>query len=627
MRKKFLTVMLSLLMGTMTMLGAVIDKTSFVSTDNTSWGGNYVGWAAPSVTTADGRTSAMVESYENVATVTPGTKLHQTISGLTNGTYTVVLYANDCYANKVDGGISESSDTIAYVFATSGNSTYKTSVTSEVADSKSTNGEYTIDNVVVTDGTLTLGLATSATGTNWHSIQIKSLTQTTSTDYETLTSELGNANALLDSTMSSAAKATLNSAITTAQSITESSESSAISSALTQLEAAMETAETSIASYNVILGDTKAESSLDNWTRDANGAQFVVNTWSDQGKTDGSNMTTPFVQEWTGSAYTLDDGNIYYTLNGVDPGIYSASVLVRVMSEAGKDIEGKVNVSLNDGTAVEVVANATDGTYTNTNTNVVEKCKYATVTVVGVVGDDGVLKLTTTLAGANYNWIAFKNLSFTQGCTLSDQSVPNVTGDAANVTINRTIYSGYNTLALPFATTAEALGVKAYTITGGTSSSINAEEVTELEANKPYIVYASADIQGLTLSNVTLVEATPGEATAGNWTFNANYTPNFDMTGMYGVVDNQVKLGITGATLDGLRGYFTYNGTNAKGAVINFGDATGIDGVKLDANGNLVVDIYNVNGQLVQSNANAATATQNLPKGIYIMGGKKVVVK
>ncbi|WP_407402120.1 leucine-rich repeat protein [Sodaliphilus sp.] len=43
--------------------------------------------------------------------------------------------------------------------------------------------------------------------------------------------------------------------------------------------------------------------------------------------------------------------------------------------------------------------------------------------------------------------------------------------------------------------------------------------------------------------------------------------------------------------------------------------------------GNGLVNVYNTAGQLVRRNANASEATRNLPAGLYLVGGKKVVVK
>lgn len=94
-----------------------------------------------------------------------------------NGNYTVVLYANAVSTHERDnfGGTpaSNGATDVAYVFA----GDKKVSVPVKVATSIDVSGEYSIANVEVTDGTLTIGLGTYKTGTNWHTIQIKSLIQ------------------------------------------------------------------------------------------------------------------------------------------------------------------------------------------------------------------------------------------------------------------------------------------------------------------------------------------------------------------------------------------------------------------------------------------------------------------
>ncbi len=53
---------------------------------------------------------------------------------------------------------------------------------------------------------------------------------------------------------------------------------------------------------------------------------------------------------------------------------------------------------------------------------------------------------------------------------------------------------------------------------------------------------------------------------------------------------------------------------------------TAIGTVGLDGTSGYV-NVYNINGQLMRYGVNASEATKNLPAGVYIIGGKKVVVK
>ena len=53
-------------------------------------------------------------------------------------------------------------------------------------------------------------------------------------------------------------------------------------------------------------------------------------------------------------------------------------------------------------------------------------------------------------------------------------------------------------------------------------------------------------------------------------------------------------------------------------------DVTAIESVEtLDPERN--VDVFSVNGALVKKNVKAADALQSLPKGVYVVGGKKIV--
>ena len=52
-----------------------------------------------------------------------------------------------------------------------------------------------------------------------------------------------------------------------------------------------------------------------------------------------------------------------------------------------------------------------------------------------------------------------------------------------------------------------------------------------------------------------------------------------------------------------------------------------IANVEISAGDNASVDVYTVDGVLLKRNVKVAEATKNLPKGIYIVGKKKVLVK
>ena len=46
-----------------------------------------------------------------------------------------------------------------------------------------------------------------------------------------------------------------------------------------------------------------------------------------------------------------------------------------------------------------------------------------------------------------------------------------------------------------------------------------------------------------------------------------------------------------------------------------------------DADGQMSVDVYTIDGTLVGRGMNAATVANELPKGLYVINGKKVLIK
>lgn len=127
------------------------------------------------------------------------------------------------------------------------------------------------------------------------------------------------------------------------------------------------------------------------------GNTFEVNTWPHEGETDGSNMTTPFIQDHVGKENKAANATISHTVSHLIPGIYEVSGLIRVLNEAGGDTPSGATLYANEGST-----NACNG----------EPCTngvYGTYIVKGTVGTDGVLTFGIKVANANFNWVSFKN--------------------------------------------------------------------------------------------------------------------------------------------------------------------------------------------------------------------------
>ena len=154
------------------------DFTDCVST--TAWTGMDAmspAFSTPEVTTSDGRKTRFAEVYRTDVSAT-GVIMQQTVN-VANGTYIVELYANSCAAQDVTTDMADGATDVAYVFAND----VKKFITSKIASAFSESGVYTLE-VTVTDGQLTLGIGKEKAGTNWHTIQIKSLNQKASSGNE-----------------------------------------------------------------------------------------------------------------------------------------------------------------------------------------------------------------------------------------------------------------------------------------------------------------------------------------------------------------------------------------------------------------------------------------------------------
>lgn len=134
---------------------------------------------APAITTYDGRTANLAESYEEgtaegTAVNRLGTIIYQDITGLTNGTYKVGFYGNAFFTAGRAGMTSPMTDgdeDVAYVFAND----QKAFIAAHIATSTTENNFSQFD-VEVTDGTIKLGMGKEKPGTNWHTMQIYQLT-------------------------------------------------------------------------------------------------------------------------------------------------------------------------------------------------------------------------------------------------------------------------------------------------------------------------------------------------------------------------------------------------------------------------------------------------------------------
>ena len=280
-----------------------------------------------------------------------------------------------------------------------------------------------------------------------------------------------------------------------------------------------------------------------------------------------------------------------------------------------------------------------------------EKLAYTKKAVGGTVEasyDDATALLTITVKGDNYEVdntsVTTYTVQFKKTITINTTTSIVCSAGEANVNFSRSFNQGWNTLVLPFATTADELGAKEVaTLSAGNDNTavFHVSEDGAIKANEPYVVYFEAAHQA-TISKVVTVAATSDVKSVtpdgSALTFTGNYTAARSLyeDGVslgYGLVNSDGKSTIrpagSGATLPATCAYFTVNtsgaATKAFSVVFEGSDVTGIDNTFSLTDGQLtpaIRGVYTLQGVKVSNGS-----MQGLPAGLYIVNGKKTIVR
>lgn len=261
--------------------------------------------------------------------------------------------------------------------------------------------------------------------------------------------------------------------------------------------------------------------------------------------------------------------------------VYAQSTPVFTPSFEGTSASIKVDDSVT--ITLENVSEGLDGDFTvkASAAGVVSWSRAENVLTVTAL-EAGEIKLTLSQKG-NDDYLA-KTSEYSLTVTLPDDyaildpagELP-VAGKYRKITLKRTIPAGLSTIALPFATTLEALavgtsnaGAKAYVLKNvGVDSEkgyvfyFNEVEGGILTAGMPYVIYLENEVdrpvwyseEGIRLSG------NAGSVTCGAWNFAANFSAGKSMEGLYGVVNspdpsdggkriNRIMKGGSGAVLN-----------------------------------------------------------------------------
>lgn len=223
------------------------------------------------------------------------------------------------------------------------------------------------------------------------------------------------------------------------------------------------------------------------------------------------------------------------------------------------------------------------------------------------------------------------DVTFAPTVTIGANASVSTEAGVNNVIVNRTFAKGWNTVCLPFDVAVKNLkAAKAQEFVNSNGSSLTFKEVADdvLKANVPYLVFFSNEVSAPFYYGGKVEATNPTPIEHSGFTFVGNYEASKSMEGLYGVASEgdvqKIMLGTAGSTLPATCAYFTApNGQNANGLRICFdgGEVTGINQVN-GAQAQSAGAVYNLQGIKVSNRG-----TNNLPAGLYIMQGKKVIVK
>ncbi len=551
--------------------------------------------------------------------------------------------------------------------------------------------KYTTDNILVTNGTLRIGVKNQTTMTaRWFVADNFTLTFVEAVElddyYTQITGLLTTAEAITGD-MSEAASKALTDAMTAGKAATGTTKETDIS----KLNTIIDNLNTSIAAANVSVAEFKRGAAVNElitatsgsvdvssavvnsdqftgWSQSGTG-KFEKNTWSSEGKTDGSNMLTPFAQNWIGSGNILADNVMTFnTIGGLKAGQYKVSLLTRVMNEKAAVAYSGATFHVN-GATVSLTEDATALTGKNG--------VYKTVETVVTVADKGSLAISVEVKNANFNWVAFKNLKIVylnDNVTLTDGVDAPLAADLTTnyvgakdikVSFTRNFTEAVSsTVCLPFEATPDASAGKFYAFTGVTENegvyTVNmTQAAATLAANTPYL-FVPATTGDVTFTG-TVAEAasayTPKDVTVDEWTFAGTYSKVTydedskwsDYAAIYGYVAKDlgdsglkpgefVKMKKPGSSYTpAFRAVMKYKAASSEGgAEANVRGSISLPSslqvVLVDADGTITeigaVDVdtdtsdcswYTIDGRKLQG--------QPSVKGIYINSGKKILIK
>ena len=233
----------------------------------------------------------------------------------------------------------------------------------------------------------------------------------------------------------------------------------------------------------------------------------------------------------------------------------------------------------------------------------------------------------------SFSTISATALTYNEAATNTFKEITNT-----NLTINRPMKSDkWNTFCVPFALTADQIkatfgdGTQVREYEGANGNVLTFAEAKAIVAGTPYLIKPTKAEEKYIFNGVDITTTEAAKVGDGDIKFcgvyNQTNVDDLATAGSHvsGIIDNMVKRAKTGTSIKGFRAYFSVpnnisESTEAALRVAIDGETTGIDAIE-GIETNTPTRVYNLSGQYV------GTSTANLKPGVYVSGGKKVIVK
>lgn len=368
---------------------------------------------------------------------------------------------------------------------------------------------------------------------------------------------------------------------------------------------------------------------LNGWSSSQNGGNLNAYNWESWTSSQGSN-TEFYYDYYNGDA---NNQHAYQNVSGLQAGKYIVTIKARAL--AGFNLY----MLINDEKKVDINEIGNTGGLFGRGWN--------DYTAEFEVGNDGMVKLEVANMPAQNQagWFGFGDVRLFKvagldAVTLNENETCTPEAKVADVTLNRTLTTHWNSIVLPFAVSKKQIAaqfgegtvVAAYkdATVGETSTTLNFEVVEEMQANVPYLIKPTQAGNTYTFEGVAIKAADNLEAGEGEIKFVGNYENGKQLTAGNYFIDANRNLFYSAngtETMKAFRAIFVSTASAPAKAMFfsirgNSGETTGIEDVKTLSG--KTFDVYSIDGMLVRKNA---TNLNGLAKGVYVVNGKKYIAK